>query len=217
MSSSKVSSPNLNLVLTPLSDGDKRFIDFRTELAGDDPSSNMMLIDTAYKEICEEIGNVDNDIKDHINSADAHSEIISKLVVVSGTEPNRNCTLWLKVNNSSDEACKLVYKDKEGVLHELYTITEKSYIEGMGDVDSHISSTNNPHSVSPTQIGAAEKEHTHQDLSQGIEDLELEIKGIKDNAIYVPSSNTSDNGKILTVVDGAASWQSMEVWAGGSY
>ena len=33
----------------------------------------------------------------------------------------------------------------------------------------------------------------------------------------VPASTTANNGQILTVVNGVAAWQSIEVWAGGSY
>lgn len=33
----------------------------------------------------------------------------------------------------------------------------------------------------------------------------------------VPSSTVAQNGQILTVVNGVAAWQSVEVWAGGSY
>ena len=38
-----------------------------------------------------------------------------------------------------------------------------------------------------------------------------------DNVNSVPNSTVSDNGKILTVVNGAAEWQSVSVWAGGNY
>lgn len=37
------------------------------------------------------------------------------------------------------------------------------------------------------------------------------------NINNVPRSTESDNGKILTVVNGVAEWQSVSVWAGGSY
>ena len=37
------------------------------------------------------------------------------------------------------------------------------------------------------------------------------------NVNAVPESTASDNGKILTVVNGVAEWQSVSVWAGGSY
>lgn len=40
-------------------------------------------------------------------------------------------------------------------------------------------------------------------------------KGYVDTA--APPATTGDNGKILTVVDGKAAWQSLSVWAGGSY
>lgn len=40
-------SPRLSLTLTPAAESEKRFRDFRTELAGDEPESNMMILDTA--------------------------------------------------------------------------------------------------------------------------------------------------------------------------
>lgn len=40
-------------------------------------------------------------------------------------------------------------------------------------------------------------------------------KGYVDKA--APAATDADNGKILTVVNGSAAWQSVEVWAGGSY
>ena len=49
-------SPNINLSLTPRSEGSKKFIDFRTELAGDSEESNMMIIDNeiaAIKKRCD--------------------------------------------------------------------------------------------------------------------------------------------------------------------
>lgn len=39
-------SPNIGLTLTPYSESSKKFIDFRTELAGDGEDSNMMIIDS---------------------------------------------------------------------------------------------------------------------------------------------------------------------------
>lgn len=34
---------------------------------------------------------------------------------------------------------------------------------------------------------------------------------------FLPSYSTANNGQILTVVDGVATWQTIETWAGGSY
>lgn len=50
-------SPKLGLTLTPSTESTKRFIDFRTELAGDSPESNMMILDEKVGgviERCEE-------------------------------------------------------------------------------------------------------------------------------------------------------------------
>lgn len=44
-------SPNLKLTLTPVSEGTKNFIDFRSDIAGDSAKSNMMILD-------REVGNL---------------------------------------------------------------------------------------------------------------------------------------------------------------
>jgi len=54
-------SPNLGLTLTPESESSKRFIDFRTELAGDQSTSNMMKIDAAIKEDRDAIDALEED------------------------------------------------------------------------------------------------------------------------------------------------------------
>lgn len=38
-------SPNIGLTLTPSSDNEKKFLAFRTEIAGDSDESNMMILD----------------------------------------------------------------------------------------------------------------------------------------------------------------------------
>lgn len=50
-------SPKLGLTITPASESTKRFIDFRSELAGDSPESNMMILDAEVGKVidrCEE-------------------------------------------------------------------------------------------------------------------------------------------------------------------
>ena len=51
-------SPNIGLTLTPASEDTKNFKDFRTELAGDSPDSNMMILDTEIGDVksrCDEL------------------------------------------------------------------------------------------------------------------------------------------------------------------
>ena len=50
-------SPKLGLTLTPASESTKKFLEFRTEMAGDSPTSNMMILDAAVGKVadrCEE-------------------------------------------------------------------------------------------------------------------------------------------------------------------
>ena len=52
-------------------------------------------------------------------------------------------------------------------------------------------------------------------LNDPTEDTQAARKGYVDAA--APPASAQDNGKILTVVNGKAAWQSLSVWAGGSY
>lgn len=51
-------SPYLELTLTPASEGDKKFSVWRTEMAGDEETSNMMLIDAKMRELAESVANI---------------------------------------------------------------------------------------------------------------------------------------------------------------
>lgn len=51
-------SPYLKLTLTPESDNQKKFSAWRVEMAGDDATSNMMLIDAKMKELADSVGNI---------------------------------------------------------------------------------------------------------------------------------------------------------------
>ena len=53
-------SPFLNLSLTPKSQGDKNFIDFRDEMASDNENSNLMKIDSAAQKTDKRLANIEN-------------------------------------------------------------------------------------------------------------------------------------------------------------
>lgn len=48
----------------------------------------------------------------------------------------------------------LTFKNRSGDLYKMYPVTKKQNISGMDDIDAHIIDTNNPHNVTPDQIGA---------------------------------------------------------------
>lgn len=52
-------SPKLGLALTSSSESTKKFIDFRTELAGDSPTSNMMILDTEVGKVIDRCNEYD--------------------------------------------------------------------------------------------------------------------------------------------------------------
>lgn len=56
----------------------------------------------------------------------------------------------------------LTGKDASGNKALLYPITKKDCVDGMEDIDAHIESQDNPHNVTPEQIGAAAESHEHQ-------------------------------------------------------
>ena len=43
------------------------------------------------------------------------------------------------------------------------------------------------------------------------------VDEVKNGINQVPAFTTANNGQFLTVVNGSATWQSVEIWAGGSY
>lgn len=54
-------------------------------------------------------------------------------------------------------------------------------------------------------------------LNAPTEEGQAANKAYVDGKNFVPGSTAADNGKILTVVNGAAAWVTMDTWAGGSY
>lgn len=54
-------------------------------------------------------------------------------------------------------------------------------------------------------------------LNAPTEEGQAANKGYVDGKNFVPDSAAADNGKILTVVNGAAAWVTIDTWAGGSY
>lgn len=68
-------SPYLNLELTPESENTKKFSAWRVEMAGDEETSNMMLIDTKMKEVADGVAGIKaktftwGDLKNGLSSA----------------------------------------------------------------------------------------------------------------------------------------------------
>lgn len=48
-------SPNLGLHLTPETDVQKKFLQYRVELSGDTDDSNMMILDTAIQKLIDQV------------------------------------------------------------------------------------------------------------------------------------------------------------------
>lgn len=53
-------SPTIGLHLTPESEETKIFREWRTEMSGDDENSNLMIIDSAFKDVQDKITEIDS-------------------------------------------------------------------------------------------------------------------------------------------------------------
>ena len=96
----------------------------------------------------------------------------------------------------------LKYKDAAGNTTLMYPITTKDNVDGMDEIDAHISSTNNPHSVTKAQIGLGDVENKS---SSAIRD-EITSENVTNALGYTSDSN----GKILVVTNGTPNWESHE-------
>lgn len=71
-------SPRIGLTVTPASESSKPFLEFRTELAGDSESSNMMIIDKMIGEIQDGDAGRDTKLDALTQDANALQEAVSK-------------------------------------------------------------------------------------------------------------------------------------------
>ena len=62
----------------------------------------------------------------------------------------------------------LTFKNSSGDLYKMYPVTKKQNISGMDDIDAHIVDTNNPHNVTPDQIGAVSSAPVTASSTNGI-------------------------------------------------
>lgn len=69
----------------------------------------------------------------------------------------------------------------------IYPITKKDNVEGMDEIDAHLSNTSNPHGVTISQIGAAAEDHNH--------DGDYDALGSSDTALTSAKSYTDNKVK----------------------
>ena len=79
----------------------------------------------------------------------------------------------------------LTFKNRSGDLYRMYPITKKQNISGMDDIDAHIIDTNNPHNVTPDQIGAVSSAPVTANSTNGIA-YTATVTGI--DSLYVGAS-----------------------------
>lgn len=79
----------------------------------------------------------------------------------------------------------LTFKNRSGDLYRMYPVTKKQNISGMDDIDAHIIDTNNPHNVTPDQIGAVSSAPVTANSTNGIA-YTATVTGI--DSLYVGAS-----------------------------
>ena len=79
----------------------------------------------------------------------------------------------------------LTFKNSSGDLYKMYPVTKKQNISGMDDIDAHIIDTNNPHNVTPDQIGAVSSAPVTASSTNGIA-YTATVNGI--DSLYVGAS-----------------------------
>ena len=79
----------------------------------------------------------------------------------------------------------LTFKNSSGDLYKMYPVTKKQNISGMDDIDAHIIDTNNPHNVTPDQIGALSSAPVTASSTNGIA-YTATVNGI--DSLYVGAS-----------------------------
>ena len=79
----------------------------------------------------------------------------------------------------------LTFKNSSGDLYKMYPVTKKQNISGMDDIDAHIIDTNNPHNVTPDQIGAVSSAPVTASSTNGIA-YTATVTGI--DSLYVGAS-----------------------------
>lgn len=101
------------------------------------------------------------------------------------------------------------------------------------DFNDHIENTDNPHGVTAEQLGLDRVDNT-SDLEKPISyatqvalDEKADARVVDDrlsalentvqNINSVPSCNSSNNEQFLCVVNGVATWKTIETWSGGDY
>ena len=60
------------------------------------------------------------------------------------------------------------YKDSNGNMTFAYPVTSKDYVSGMDEIDNHLVDKNNPHDVTPEQIGALSSSPIDMTSSDGV-------------------------------------------------
>ena len=74
----------------------------------------------------------------------------------------------------------MTYLDADGNETALYPITKKQNIAGMENIDAHVEAKNNPHAVTPGQIGASPLDHKHDGVYMKAPMMEVGVEYLTD-------------------------------------
>lgn len=113
----------------------------------------------------------------------------------------------IRAKDSADNSCLI------------YPITKKDNVEGMDDIDAHLTNMSNPHGVTASQIGAAAEGHTHDDRYYTESEVDEKIDDISNTVVNL-SNTTSANydesiiglsidGQTITYIKGDGSVHTM--------
>ena len=103
-----------------------------------------------------------------IDKTEAATQMLNNFLYIGSTEPTSTPVIWFNTSGTAEQSGILTFKNSSGDLYKMYPVTKKQNISGMDDIDAHIIDTNNPHNVTPDQIGAVSSAPVTASSTNGI-------------------------------------------------
>lgn len=127
-------TPNLGLTITPLDESTKRFVDFRSEIAGDSPTSNMVIIDTEFGKLQVKIEEYEADTSERFSSVDGDIKGLSETVENMNNIGISHITVSVPVNAWVSNNTSTLYVYRADVSNA--NVTEAHYPVGTPTINS---------------------------------------------------------------------------------
>lgn len=113
----------------------------------------------------------------------------------------------IRAKDSADNSCLI------------YPITKKDNVEGMDEIDAHLSDKSNPHGVTASQIGAAPEIHNHDDIYYTESEVDEKFDEISSTIIDLSTATSTNynesiiglsiDGQTITYIKGDGSIHTM--------